>query len=99
VTAAAADQVIFRLETAGVLRALRDEPFLRSGRPARRWQVNPALYDKGPALPVPSAVEGSEAEGVAEIAQTPSQAGTLDVAATPTTTPKGVAEIAATPLS
>ena len=69
VTAAAADQVIFRLEAAGILRALRDEPLWRNGRPPRRWQVNPALA-QGPA-------------GVAESAETPSDADTADVSATP----------------
>ncbi len=76
-TAAAADQVIFRLEAAGILRALRDEPFSRNGRPARRWQVNPALAE-GPAL---SEVEGPV--GVAESAETPSDADADDVSATP----------------
>ena len=71
-TAAAADQVIFRLEAAGILRALRDEPFSRNGRPARRWQVNPALV-----LPVKAA------SGVAESAETPSDADKTDVSATP----------------
>jgi hypothetical protein len=73
VAAAAADQVIFRLEGAGILRALREEPFSRSGRPARRWQVNPALL-----LPA-----------VAEIAQTSSDAVTADAAASPPPTPAG----------
>ena len=68
-TAAAADQVIFRLEAAGILRALRDEPFSRNGRPARRWQVNPALAE--------------EPVGVAESAETPSDADAHDVSATP----------------
>ena len=67
--AAAADQVIFRLESAGILRALRDEPLSRNGRPPRRWQVNPALAE-GPA-------------GVAESAETPSDADADDVSATP----------------
>jgi hypothetical protein len=49
-TAAAAEQVIYRLEAAGILRGLRDEPFSHNGRPARRWQVNPALV-----LPVKAA--------------------------------------------
>jgi hypothetical protein len=44
VNAGAAEQVIFCLERAAVLRPLRDEPFSRNGRPARRWQVNPALF-------------------------------------------------------
>jgi hypothetical protein len=71
-TAAAADQVIYRLEAAGILRGLRDEPFSHNGRPARRWQVNPALV-----LPVKAA------SGVAESAETPSDADAADVPATP----------------
>ena len=72
VTAAAADQVIYRLEAAGILRGLRDEPFSHNGRPARRWQVNPALV-----LPVKAA------SGVAESAETPSDADADDISATP----------------
>jgi hypothetical protein len=72
VTAAAAEQVIFRLERDAILRPLRDEPFWRNGRPARRWQVNPAL-------PLPA--EGSK--GGAESAETPSDAHKADVSAVP----------------
>jgi Protein of unknown function (DUF3987) len=44
VNAAGADEVIDALEEAGVLRELDDEEEYRGrGRPARRWQVNPAL--------------------------------------------------------
>ena len=42
--AAGADEVIEALEEAGVLREVDDEEDYRGrGRPARRWQVNPAL--------------------------------------------------------
>jgi Protein of unknown function (DUF3987) len=44
VSAVATQQLIFHLEHSAILRPLRDEPFWRNGRPARRWQVNPALY-------------------------------------------------------
>ena len=44
VNAAGADEVIEALEEAGVLREVDDEEDYRGrGRPARRWQVNPAL--------------------------------------------------------
>ena len=44
VNAAGADEVIEALEEAGVLREVDDEEDDRGpGRPARRWQVNPAL--------------------------------------------------------
>ena len=44
VNAAGADEVIEALEEAGVLREVDDEEEYRGrGRPARRWQVNPAL--------------------------------------------------------
>jgi hypothetical protein len=56
VKAAGADEVIQALEQAGVLREVDDEEDYPSpGRPARRWQVNPALL----------------AKPVAEIAETP----------------------------
>src|SRR5260370_28304194 len=45
VNADGAQQVIFRLERAGLLRALSYEP-AGPGRPARRWQVNPMLLGK-----------------------------------------------------
>ena len=53
-----------RLEHAAILRPLRDEPFWRNGRPARRWQVNPALY---PA-------RATKRKRLAESAETPSDA-------------------------
>jgi hypothetical protein len=57
VNAAGADEVILALEGAGVLREVEvEEEYPSPGRPARRWQVNPALLAK-PA---------------AQIAQTPS---------------------------
>ena len=44
VNAAGADEVILALEQAGVLREVEvDEDYPSPGRPARRWQVNPAL--------------------------------------------------------
>jgi hypothetical protein len=47
VNAAGADQVIDALEEAGVLREVDDEEdYPGRGRPARRWQVNPALLAK-----------------------------------------------------
>jgi len=45
VNADGAQQVIYRLERAGLLRALSYEP-AGPGRPARRWQVNPMLLGK-----------------------------------------------------
>ena len=71
VNAAGADEVILALEQAGVLREVDDEEEYPSrGRPARRWQVNPALLAKpaaqiaeipfdGPQAPVLSEAEGS----------------------------------------
>ena len=45
--AAGADEVILALEEAGVLREVDDEEdYPGPGRPARRWQVNPALLAK-----------------------------------------------------
>ena len=45
--AAGADEVILALEQAGVLREVDDEEeYPGPGRPARRWQVNPALLAK-----------------------------------------------------
>jgi len=47
VKAAGADEVIAALEQAGVLREVADEEeYPGPGRPARRWQVNPALLAK-----------------------------------------------------
>jgi hypothetical protein len=47
VNAAGADEVILALEQAGVLREVDDEEeHPGRGRPARRWQVNPALLAK-----------------------------------------------------
>jgi hypothetical protein len=47
VKAAGADEVIHALEQAGVLREVDDEEeYPGPGRPARRWQVNPALLAK-----------------------------------------------------
>ena len=71
VKAAGADEVILALEEAGVLRELDDaEDYRGRGRPARRWQVNPALLAKqaaqiaekpeegpDPPVPVPSAAD------------------------------------------
>jgi hypothetical protein len=50
VNAAGADEVILALEQAGVLREVKDDEedddYPGRGRPARRWQVNPALLAK-----------------------------------------------------
>jgi hypothetical protein len=47
VNAAGADEVILALEQAGALREVEvDEDYPSPGRPARRWQVNPALLAK-----------------------------------------------------
>jgi Protein of unknown function (DUF3987) len=47
VNAAGADEAILALEQAGVLREVEvDEDYPSPGRPARRWQVNPALLAK-----------------------------------------------------
>jgi hypothetical protein len=48
VNAAGADEVILALEQAGVLREVDDDEddYPGRGRPARRWQVNPALLAK-----------------------------------------------------
>jgi hypothetical protein len=48
VNAAGADEVILALEQAGVVREVEDdgEDYPSRGRPARRWQVNPALLAK-----------------------------------------------------
>lgn len=75
VTADAAQQVIYCLEKSGILRAVRDEPVWRNGRPARRWQVNPALFAERPGP--------GGAERLAETAQTPTDVDTLDVSAAP----------------
>jgi hypothetical protein len=63
VDANGADQVIYRLEGAGVLRPLSRE-LSGPGRPARRWQVNPALALGGVA----------EIAGIAETPLKPSPA-------------------------
>jgi hypothetical protein len=43
VNASEADRVLARLTEAGVLRAIAPESGPKGGRPALRWQVNPAL--------------------------------------------------------
>jgi uncharacterized protein DUF3987 len=72
VKAAGADEVIQALEQAGVLREAEnvdDDGYPRPGRPARRWQVNPALLTEPvaqiaetplaePRVPVPGEAEG-----------------------------------------
>ncbi len=71
VNAAGADEVILALEQAGVLREVEvDEDYPSPGRPARRWQVNPALRP-GPAQ-VPSAKPAAQ---IAESPNLPSAAG------------------------
>ena len=82
VNAAGADEVILALEQAGVLRELDDEEEDPGpGRPARRWQVNPALLAKpaaqiaeSPSLPsaageVSSSYDGG---GVGSLGSSPS---------------------------
>ena len=51
VSATGADMVLFRLRAAGVVRPITYDALPRGGRPAERWQVNPAL------------VKGDEIEG------------------------------------
>ena len=65
VNAAGADEVILALEQAGVLREVDgdDEDYPSRGRPARRWQVNPALRP-GPA-------QAPSAKPAAQIAESP----------------------------
>jgi uncharacterized protein YjhX (UPF0386 family) len=43
VTAEGADLVLYRLTALGILRSVAVVPSPRGGRPARRWQVHPAL--------------------------------------------------------
>jgi hypothetical protein len=47
VSAAGADTVLFRLTAAGFVRPITHDVSPRGGRPAERWQVNPALAKKG----------------------------------------------------
>ena len=69
VNAAGADEVILALEQAGVLREVEvDEDYPSPGRPARRWQVNPALR----LAPAPSAKPAAQ---IAESPSLPSAAG------------------------
>jgi Protein of unknown function (DUF3987) len=65
VKAAGADQVILALEQAGVLREVEDddEDYPGPGRPAKRWQVNPALRL--------GAAQAPPAKPLAQIAETP----------------------------
>jgi hypothetical protein len=82
VKAAGADEVIEALEEAGVLREIEDDGhdeagYPRRGRPARRWQVNPALCAKpaaqiaeSPSLPgAAGEVSSSYAKSLAQIAE------------------------------
>ena len=63
VNAAGADEVIEALEEAGVLREVDDEEEYRGrGRPARRWQVNPALLAE-PAAQIAEKITASPATG------------------------------------
>lgn len=52
VDAARANEVIARLRRGGMLRPRVSLPSSRGGRPARRWQINPALWEetKGPRV-------------------------------------------------
>ena len=64
VNAAGADEVIQALEQAGVLREVEDEEDYPSrGRPARRWQVNPALRP-APARTAKPAAQIAESPGL-----------------------------------
>jgi hypothetical protein len=80
VKAAGADEVIATLEQAGVLREEvvdEDDDHPGPGRPARRWQVNPALLAKPPAQiaetpSLPSGADdggGGSAKPLAQIAE------------------------------
>jgi hypothetical protein len=69
VKAAGADEVIEALEEAGVLREVEDDDhdeagYPRRGRPARRWQVNPALI-ANPAAQIAESPGPSRAVGEA----------------------------------
>ena len=66
VNAAGADEVILALEQAGVLREVEvdEEDYPARGRPARRWQVNPALRPgSGQALLAKPAAQIAESPG------------------------------------
>ncbi|HTG24478.1 MAG TPA: hypothetical protein VK681_30905, partial [Reyranella sp.] len=64
VNAAGADEVILALEQAGVLREVDDdEEYPGRGRPARRWQVNPALRAK-PAAQIAEKKTSPESEAL-----------------------------------
>ncbi len=71
VNAAGADEVILALEQAGVLREVEvdEEDYPARGRPARRWQVNPALR--------PLAQPQNRAAQIAESPSLPSAAGAV----------------------
>jgi hypothetical protein len=82
VKAAGADEVILALEQAGVLREVDDEEeYPGPGRPARRWQVNPALLAKpaaqiaeSPSLPSAAGEVSSSYDdgGVGSLGSSPS---------------------------
>jgi hypothetical protein len=73
VKAAGADEVILALEQAGVLRELDDEEeYPGRGRPARRWQVNPALLARPAAQIAESPSLPSAAGGVGSLGSSPS---------------------------
>ncbi len=73
VKAAGADEVIQLLEQAGVLRELDDEEaYPRPGRPARRWEVNPALLPK-PAAQIAETKTSPDSEEEEEEGEAPPQ--------------------------
>jgi hypothetical protein len=70
VKAAGADEVILALEQAGVLREVDDEEeYPGPGRPARRWQVNPALRPGSGQALRPRSGQALPAKPAAQIAE------------------------------
>lgn len=50
VNASGADQVLYRLRSANIVRQMQDGWRAQGGRPANLWEVNPALtHTEGPA--------------------------------------------------
>jgi hypothetical protein len=78
VNAAGADEVILALEQAGVLREVDDEEdYPGRGRPARRWQVNPALLAKPAAQIAEIPFDGPQASRPAHDSSGPRASGSL----------------------
>jgi hypothetical protein len=99
VKAAGADEVILALEQAGVLREVDDEEdYPGPGRPARRWQVNPALLARPaaqiaetPSLPS-AAGEVSSSYGVGGVGSAKSLAQIAEKQTAPDSTEAGKAD-------